>query len=80
MQMPLVQFLSKDTAKTILAFLYYREFVKNPNATNKLRSLVMIGLSDVDGFKICIQVCAWLGFLPLMRLINRFFQNEAIFM
>ena len=56
LQMLLVQFLSKDTAKAILAFLYYREFVKNPNATNKLRSLVMNGLADVDGFKCA---CGW---------------------
>ena len=26
------------------------------NATNKFWSLVMNGLTDVDGFKICIQV------------------------
>ena len=25
----------------------------------------MYGLADVDGFKICIQVFVWLGFLPL---------------
>ena len=25
----------------------------------------MNGLADVDGFKICIQVCVWLGFPPL---------------
>ena len=24
----------------------------------------MTGLPDVDGFKICIQVCVWLGFPP----------------
>ena len=28
--------------------------------------LVMTGLADVDGFKICIQVCMWLGFRPLI--------------
>ena len=27
------------------------------NATNKFWSLVINGLGDVDGFKICIQVC-----------------------
>ena len=26
----------------------------------------MNGLADVDGFKICIQVCMWLGFPPLI--------------
>ena len=36
------------------------------NATNKFESLVMIGLADVDGFKICIQVFVWLGFPTLM--------------
>ena len=25
----------------------------------------MNSLADVDGFKICIQVCVWLGFPPL---------------
>ena len=25
----------------------------------------MTGLADVDRFKICIQVCVWLGFPPL---------------
>ena len=25
----------------------------------------MNGLADIDGFKICIQVCVWLGFPPL---------------
>ena len=25
----------------------------------------MNGLADVDEFKICIQVCMWLGFPPL---------------
>ena len=25
----------------------------------------MAGLADVDGFKICMQVCVWLGFPPL---------------
>ena len=29
------------------------------NATNKFWSLVMTALADVDGFKICIQVCMW---------------------
>ena len=32
------------------------------NATNKSLSLVMTDLADVDGLKICIQVCVWLGF------------------
>ena len=27
----------------------------------------MNGLEDVDGFKICIQVCVWLGFPPLYQ-------------
>ena len=36
------------------------------NATNKFLSLVMNGLADGDGFKICIQVCVWLGFPPLL--------------
>ena len=27
----------------------------------------MNDLADVDGFKICIQVCEWLGFPPLMQ-------------
>ena len=37
------------------------------NATNKFWSLVMTGLADVNGFgfKICIQVCMWLGFRSL---------------
>ena len=26
----------------------------------------MNGLADLDGFKICIQVCVWLGFPPLL--------------
>ena len=26
----------------------------------------MTGLADVDRFKICIQVCVWLGFQPLL--------------
>ena len=26
----------------------------------------MNGLADVDGFKICIHVCVWLGFPPLI--------------
>ena len=26
----------------------------------------MTGLADVDGFIICIQVCLWLGFQPLI--------------
>ena len=29
------------------------------------QSLVMTGLADVDGFKICMQVCVWLGFPPV---------------
>ena len=39
------------------------------NATNKCWSLVMTGLADVDGFKICIQVCVWMGFPPLIYYI-----------
>ena len=35
------------------------------NATNKFWSLIMNGLADVDGLKICIQVFMWLGFPPL---------------
>ena len=35
------------------------------NATNKFWSLVMNGLADVDGCKICIQMCVWLRFPPL---------------
>ena len=35
-------------------------------------SLVMISVADVDGFKICIRVCEWLGFLQLMPLIRYF--------
>ena len=27
--------------------------------------LAMNGLADVDGFKICIQMCVWLGVPPL---------------
>ena len=34
--------------------------------TNKVWSLVMTGLVDVDGFKVCIQVCVWPGFQPLI--------------
>ena len=41
------------------------------NATNKFWSLVMTGLADVDGFKICIEVCVWLGFQPLTTAIDR---------
>ena len=36
------------------------------DATNKFWSLVMTGLADVDGFRICIQVCMWLDFRPLI--------------
>ena len=36
------------------------------NATNKFWSLVMNGLVDVDWLRICIQVCMWLGFQPLI--------------
>ena len=36
------------------------------NATNKIWSLVMTGLVGVDGFKLCIQVCVWLGFATLL--------------
>ena len=39
-----------------------------PSATNKFLSLVMNGLADVDGFKLCIQVCVWLGFPPLIKV------------
>ena len=39
------------------------------NATDKFWSLVMNGLADVDGFKICIWVCVWLGFPPLVNAI-----------
>ena len=35
------------------------------SATNTFWSLVMTGLADVDGFRICIQVCVWLGFPTL---------------
>ena len=41
-----------------------------PSATNKFLSLVMNGLADVDGFKLCIQVCVWLGFPPLMLSVG----------
>ena len=34
------------------------------NAINKFWSLVMNGLADIDGFKICIQAWVWLGFPP----------------
>ena len=30
----------------------------------------MTGLADVDGFVICIQLCVWLGFRPLMSEIH----------
>ena len=43
------------------------------NATNKLRSLVMNGPADVDGFKLCIQVCMWLGFPPLKIPLGNFY-------
>ena len=32
----------------------------------------MNGLADVDGFKICIQVCVWLGFPPLVNSMSKF--------
>ena len=38
------------------------------NATNKFWSLVMNGLADVDGFKICIQVCVWPRFPPFLKI------------
>ena len=38
------------------------------NATNKFWGLVINSSADVDGFKICIQVCVWLGFPPLEQL------------
>ena len=38
------------------------------NARIKVESLVMNGLADVDGFKICIQVCLWLGFPHLVNI------------
>ena len=37
---------------------------------NKFSCLVMTGLADVDGFIICIQVCVWLGFPPLILVIH----------
>ena len=40
------------------------------NAINQSWSLVMNGLADVDGFKICIQVCVWLGFPLLVHVIG----------
>ena len=30
----------------------------------------MTGLADVDGFKICIQVCMWLAFRPLVLKVQ----------
>ena len=31
----------------------------------------MNSLTDVDGFKICFQVCVWLGFPPLFLEVNQ---------
>ena len=36
------------------------------NATNKLWTLVMTDLADVEGFKIGIQICVWLAFPTLL--------------
>ena len=49
------------------------------NATNKFWSLVMTGLADVDGFKICMQVCVcvWLGFQPLKLSYILVIQNKT---
>ena len=41
------------------------------NATNKFWNLVMEGLADADKFKICIQVCVWLGFPPLWLCLTK---------
>ena len=30
----------------------------------------MTGLADVVGFKVCIQVCVWLGFRPLSFVVE----------
>ena len=62
------------------------------NATNKLWSLLMNGLADVDGFKLCIQVCVWLGFpalilcvycevemWPMLQSVVKLRQNTCIF-
>ena len=41
------------------------------------------GLADVDGFNICIQVCGWLGFLPLyfgkIKLSKFIFHKTSVF-
>ena len=42
------------------------------NATNEYGSLVMTGLADVDGFKIYMQMCMWLGFRPLIILRGQY--------
>ena len=34
---------------------------------------VMNGLADIDRFKICIQVCMWLGFPPLISNLHQLF-------
>ena len=49
-------------------------------ATNKFWSYVESGLADTDGFKICLQVCAWLGLRPLIiiwvsYLLNSYSKN-----
>ena len=47
------------------------------NATNTFWNLIMTGLADVDGFKICVQVCVWPDLRPLaagrsnLKLQNR---------
>ena len=47
------------------------------DATNKFE--VMNGLADIDGFKICIQVCVWLGFpsltLEIWNLSERIYES-----
>ena len=48
------------------------------NETNKFWSLVMTGLADVDGYKICIKVCVWLGFPPLNIYVFRWIINYSI--
>ena len=35
----------------------------------------MTGLADVDGFKIFMQVCVWLGFPPLAIVAVRFYSS-----
>ena len=47
------------------------------NSTNKFEVKSWIVLADVDGFKICIQVCVWLGFRLLIILALTSSQNKT---